>query len=193
MAVPTTALYANPPNTTTFPCSISSNSSYDFDSIGRSSSPMIGGLSYLFSSPSGRNAASTCVTDDLRHEKIDDLTSSYCYSPYLNSFAKRDCSPVSVFQGPVSCSSSPLKFGKESGEFSGCGKVRRSNGLFIGRAVSVDYRHLGELDELTFNMEEDNCAAKDLLVNAQSRHSMFYDDLVVKAFHEAEKAHRGQV
>lgn len=35
--------------------------------------------------------------------------------------------------------------------------------------------------------------SKELLVGAQSRHEIFYEDIVVKAFHEAEKAHRGQV
>ncbi|KAL3511615.1 hypothetical protein ACH5RR_024332 [Cinchona calisaya] len=64
---------------------------------------------------------------------------------------------------------------------------------------SIDSTTSGLVDELTFNLE-DNFAesnvgtyAKDLLLNAQYRHKIFYDDLVVKAFYEAEKAHRGQV
>jgi hypothetical protein len=55
------------------------------------------------------------------------------------------------------------------------------------------------VDELTFSME-DSCVdanyepyAKELLFGAQSRHTIFCDDFVIKAFHEAEKAHRGQV
>lgn len=207
MAVPTITLFANSPNTTPYPCSIGSNSPYDFDINPRSSSqkPMIGGLSYLFSSPASKHASSSCCTgliDDLRHDKKEDLASSYCYSPYLNSFTKRDSSPVSVFQGPVSASSSPLsKFARDSGE----GRIKRSFNGLVGHNVSVDYelrriemcRNADEVDELTFNLEEsfveDHCVAKDLLVNAQSRHSVFCDDVVVKAFHEAEKAHRGQV
>ncbi|KAA8540241.1 hypothetical protein F0562_024196 [Nyssa sinensis] len=35
--------------------------------------------------------------------------------------------------------------------------------------------------------------AKDLLLGAQLRHKIFCDDFVVKAFYEAEKAHRGQM
>ncbi|KZV50080.1 hypothetical protein F511_21650 [Dorcoceras hygrometricum] len=54
-------------------------------------------------------------------------------------------------------------------------------------------------DELTFNMEDTFVEfqlppyAKDLLSEAQSTHLMFRDDFVVKAFYEAEKAHRGQI
>ncbi|CAH9118552.1 unnamed protein product [Cuscuta europaea] len=35
--------------------------------------------------------------------------------------------------------------------------------------------------------------AKELLLIAQTRHKIFHEDLVVKAFYEAENAHRGQV
>ncbi|KAK1360299.1 GTP diphosphokinase [Heracleum sosnowskyi] len=199
MAVPTIALYANPPNTTPFPCS-----SHDFDINSRSSSqkPMIGGLSYLFSSKHASSSSCTGLIDDLRHDKKEDLASSFCYSPYLNSFTKRDSSPVSVFQGPVSASSSPLsKLAKDSGD----GRIKRSFNGFVGHNVSVEYdlrriemcRDTVLVDELTFNLEdsfvEDHCVANDLLVNAQSRHSVFCDDVVVKAFQEAEKAHRGQM
>ncbi|XP_074344292.1 putative GTP diphosphokinase RSH2, chloroplastic [Apium graveolens] len=191
-------------NTTPYPASIGSNSFYDFDSNARSS-PMIGGLSYLFSSPSSKHASSsssTALIDDFRHDKKEDLGSSYCYSPYFNSFSKRDSSPVSVFQGPVSASSSPLsKFAKDSGD----GRIKRLFNGIVGQNVSVDYelrriemcRNAVQVDELTFTMEdnfvEDHCVARDLLLNAQSRYSVFCDDVVVKAFHEAEKAHRGQM
>ncbi|KAL6501359.1 hypothetical protein OROHE_025006 [Orobanche hederae] len=53
-------------------------------------------------------------------------------------------------------------------------------------------------DDLTFNMEDNFVEldmpsyAKDLLYDAQSRHPIFRDDFVIKAFDEAEKAHRGQ-
>eukprot|EP00268_Persea_americana_P041247 TRINITY_DN4105_c0_g1_i3.p1 TRINITY_DN4105_c0_g1~~TRINITY_DN4105_c0_g1_i3.p1 ORF type:complete len:494 (-),score=63.97 TRINITY_DN4105_c0_g1_i3:598-2079(-) len=54
-------------------------------------------------------------------------------------------------------------------------------------------------DELAFNVEENleemDCEpfAKSLLSGAQSKHSIFYEESVVKAFYEAEKAHRGQM
>jgi hypothetical protein len=56
---------------------------------------------------------------------------------------------------------------------------------------------------LTFNLEDTfvkGCFgfeiepyAKKLLISAQLRHKIFYDEFVVKAFCEAEKAHTGQV
>ncbi|KAL1814328.1 hypothetical protein DCAR_0518465 [Daucus carota subsp. sativus] len=227
MAVSTIALYASPPtstvNTTPYPCSISSNSSHDFDINARSSSststsssqkPIIGGLSSLFSSPAVKHSSGySGVVDDFRHEKVEDLTSSFSYSPNLslNSFAKRDSSPVSVFQGPNSLSSSPvMRIGRDGGDFIGSGRIGSGNGLFsgfIGRAVAscVDYDsprfemndYAGdEVDELTFSMEDgfvDSSYAKDMLVNAQLKHKIFYDDVVIKAFYEAEKAHRGQM
>jgi ppGpp synthetase/RelA/SpoT-type nucleotidyltranferase len=55
------------------------------------------------------------------------------------------------------------------------------------------------VDELTFNMEDSFTRsnsepyAKDLLLGAQLRHKIFHEEVVVKAFYEAEKAHRGQV
>lgn len=231
MAVSTIALYASPPtstiNTTPYPCSISSSSSHDFDITTRSSSStstsssqktIIGGLSSLFSSSSVKHASSSTyssVVDDLRHEKVEDLTSSFAYSPFhtVQSFAKRELSPVSVFQGPVSASSTPgLRIGRDGGDFIGSGRIGSSNGLFsafIGRAVAssscVDYDSprfelsnygCDQVDELTFNMEDsfqDSNYARDLLLNAQLKHEMFYDDVVIAAFYEAEKAHRGQV
>lgn len=229
MAVSTIALYASPPtstiNTTPYPCSISSSSSHDFDITTRSSSStstsssqktIIGGLSSLFSSSSVKHASSSTyssVVDDLRHEKVEDLTSSFAYSPFhtVQSFAKRELSPVSVFQGPVSASSTPgLRIGRDGGDFIGSGRIGSSNGLFsafIGRAVAscVDYDSprfelsnygCDQVDELTFNMEDsfqDSNYARDLLLNAQLKHEMFYDDVVITAFYEAEKAHRGQV
>lgn len=55
------------------------------------------------------------------------------------------------------------------------------------------------VDELPFKMDDGfvesdlELGAKELLLGAQLRHKMFYEDIVVKAFYEAEKAHRGQV
>jgi hypothetical protein len=51
-----------------------------------------------------------------------------------------------------------------------------------------------ELDE---NLAEASPAcepyARELLAGAQARHRIFHEELVVKAFFEAEKAHHGQV
>lgn len=225
MAVPTIALYASPPSTvctTPYPCSISSHTSYDFDINARSSSSataspsqkqIIGGLSCLFSSPSVVKHASSSgysgAADDLRHEKVEDLSRSFCYSPYpsLNSYPKRDPSPVSVFQAPVSCSSSPPR--RFAGDLNKSGRVGSTNRLFngfvrhaLGSCVDYDspsfevHDSSPEVDELTFNMEDhflESNYSKDLLLNAQLKHKIFRDDVVIKAFYEAEKAHRGQV
>ncbi|KAF6162432.1 hypothetical protein GIB67_017320 [Kingdonia uniflora] len=128
-------------------------------------------------------------------------------------------SPVSVFQGPVSSSnkgkSSPMRImtRERNGDLSSSSSFRFTrDGLFSGFVRNalgscVDYESLRRngdygdslVDELTFNMEdnivETSCEpyAKELLLGAQLRHKIFYEDLVVKAFYEAEKAHRGQM
>ncbi|CAA6664649.1 unnamed protein product [Spirodela intermedia] len=55
-----------------------------------------------------------------------------------------------------------------------------------------------DIDDFSFGMEEsldESCEpyAKEILSRAQSRHNIFYDEFVLKAFYEAEKAHRGQM
>lgn len=234
MAVPTIALYASPPSSvcsTPYPCQINSHGSYDFDLNGRSSSSsstssssgksFVGGLSSLFSSPTVKANYSTGTEDlgSLWHDRGDELSSSFRCSS-LSSSLKRDQSPVSVFQGPASTSSSgigscsrspPRRIAGDVGSIrSGTGGlfngfVRHALGSCVDhdpvtfRVLDVDSPSSGLLDELTFNMEEgflesnSEPYAKDLLLNAQSRHKIFYDDFVIKAFYEAEKAHRGQV
>jgi len=52
------------------------------------------------------------------------------------------------------------------------------------------------VEELTFSMEDNfvvDIGVEDLLASARRRHDIFYEDVVVMAFYEAEKAHRGQV
>lgn len=225
MAVSTIALYGTPPTTTTpYHCS---NSSHDFDINARSSSststsssssssssqkPVIGGLSSLFSSSSAVKHASpsSAVVDD---SKLDDFACSFSYHSL-----RRDPSPVSVFNHPLSATSSP-GFRTIGSDFTGSGRVGSSYGLFhgfIGRAASsasasscVDYDSPcfeqiindytscdDQLDDLTFHMDDnfvDSNYAKDLLLYAQSKHEIFYDHLVINAFYEAHKAHRGQV
>uniref|UniRef100_A0A5B7B129 GTP diphosphokinase n=1 Tax=Davidia involucrata TaxID=16924 RepID=A0A5B7B129_DAVIN len=252
MVVPTIALFASPPSSvcsTPHPCQINSHATYDFDLNGRSSSsssstaspsqkPIVGGLSCLFSSPSVKHASSSSYSGggeelgSLWHDRGEELGSSFCYSPYpsLGSSLKRDQSPVSVFQGPVSCSSSgfgssrspPTRIAGEKigGDINIQGSIRAgTSGVFNGfvrhaLGSCIDYdspsfqvhgSSLGVdsssalVDELTFNMEDNFTEsssepyAKDLLLGAQLRHKIFSEDIVVKAFYEAEKAHRGQM
>ncbi|XP_024020877.1 probable GTP diphosphokinase RSH2, chloroplastic, partial [Morus notabilis] len=259
MAVPTIALYASPPSSvcsTPHPCQINAHSTYDFELSSRSSSststastsqkPVVGGLSCLFSSHPLKHASSTSSFsgggEELgnlgslwhdRSEELKELSSSFRYSPSkFNgvSLSSRDQSPVSVFQGPVSCSGSsarspPMRVAREKSSSSGetnlqssfrCGSSGLFNGFVRGALGSscVDFDSTGFevrednldvglsaalVDELTFNIEggfsESNSEpyAKDLLLAAQLRHKIFRDEFVVKAFYEAEKAHRGQM
>ncbi|KAL2933093.1 putative GTP diphosphokinase RSH3 chloroplastic [Bienertia sinuspersici] len=218
MAVSTIALYASPPSSvcsTPHPCSINSHStSYDFDLNGRSPStssqsssstsqrPMMGGLSCLL-----KHSSSLAANDDFQKVGIEDhhhysnLSSSFRYSncSSLSSSLKRDLqSPVSVLQGPVSVSSSCNSVA--SGSFSGSSSFRINNTTnvllngFVRNSLGSCLDH--DVEELTFNMEDHfvfGDAVEELLASAQLRHKIFYDKFVIKAFYEAEKAHRGQV
>ncbi|KAF3958646.1 hypothetical protein CMV_016473 [Castanea mollissima] len=225
MAVPTIALYASPPGSV---CS-TPHSSYDFELSSAPPStcqkPVIGGLSCLFSSSSLVRSSSSFCSDELKSEELKELSlsSSFGYSSpskFSGSFLKKDLSPVSVFQGPVSCCSSgsssvvvgsargssactnntsspTLSF--QSGLFNGF--VRNAYGSFLHYDSSTSELEVcgGELnvEELTFNIEVEQGNAepyvKELLLGAQLRHKIFREDFVVKAFYEAEKAHRGQM
>ncbi|KAE8675312.1 putative GTP diphosphokinase RSH3 [Hibiscus syriacus] len=192
MAVSTIAIYASPPRSTpstvcSAPIQINMNShaSYDFDLNSRSSStssttasgslqrPAVGGLSCLFSSPSVKSSFSGCGGEDLgsyRGEDLKELSSSFCYSSgkFGGSSWKTNQSPISVFQGPVSYSSnsSPMRNVREKGgdvNFHGSFRVG-TNRLFNG-----------------------------FIRGAQMKQNVFSEDIVIKAFYEAEKAHRGQM
>lgn len=118
---------------------------------------------------------------------------------------------MSVFQGPTSCSSStgnlssslPLRIGREKS----C-SYSYNRGLFSGFVTHalgscVDYDSMDSTsvmrDELPFSMEGDvvessgGTCIDELLLGSQLGHKIFSEELVVKAFYEAEKAHRGQV
>ncbi|CAN1162129.1 Probable GTP diphosphokinase RSH3, chloroplastic [Linum perenne] len=255
MAVPTIALYASPPGTicsTPHSCTTNGNSSYDLDLNSRSSSTAsasgssshksrIGGLTCLFSSPGVKHSSFSGDREELGalwHDRGDDLSTSFRYSSskYVgggSSSLKKDQSPVSVLQVPVSCSSSPpTRLARERnvgdiffhssihGSFR-CGGGNRLFDRFVSHALGsscVDYDspsfevHGADVDvapapapappgvdELTFNMEDSfvdpgyEPYAKELLLGAQLRHKIFCHDFVIKAFNEAEKAHRGQV
>jgi GTP pyrophosphokinase len=129
--------------------------------------------------------------------------------------------PISYNSSGVtgSARSPPMRISREkisSGETNSQNSFGFSNGFVRGAlgssCVDYDSRSVGIggddldvgssaalLDELTFNIEdgftESNSEpyAKDLLLDAQLRHKIFHDEFVVKAFHEVEKAHKGQV
>ncbi|MED6221365.1 putative GTP diphosphokinase rsh2, chloroplastic [Stylosanthes scabra] len=248
MAVSTIALYASPPSSvcsTPHPCQINAHGSCDFDMGSRSTSsstastsqkPVMGGLSCLFSSPapaavkhiplSGFSGAGEDHGGGRGDElNLKELGSSFSYSPskFGGSSWKRDHhSPVSVFNGPVSCSStvgssSNLRSTPSSVRIGGGSERGGTSGLFdgfvrnaLGSCLDYDSTsfNVGGLDEgdssaladeLTFNLEDTfmdggfEPYAKKLLLGAQLRHKIFCEEFVIKAFCEAEKAHRGQV
>uniref|UniRef100_A0A2P2LVX5 GTP diphosphokinase n=1 Tax=Rhizophora mucronata TaxID=61149 RepID=A0A2P2LVX5_RHIMU len=157
-----------------------------------------------------------------RGDDLKELSSSFRYSPskcFGRPSVKRDQSPVSVLPGPVSCSSSPpTRICRERGvadvgfqsSFHGasCGGAQFLFNRFVTNALGSCVDNTGidvsstsiVADQLTFAMEDDTFGganyepyAKELLLGAQSRHKVFYEDVVLKAFYEAEKAHRGQM
>lgn len=189
-----------------------------------------GGLSCLFSSPSIRSAAASSFAggDDLGSlwlDRSDELGSSFSYSPYSSSIKGRDLSPVSVYQGPGSCSGSiGMAVGcssrsppclRSSREWNGgdlrVGRERLFNGFVRNASSCLDYDSTSfpmpgggggiDVEEFAFSVEEGlgelgpnhEPYARELLSGAQSRHKIFNEEFVVKAFYEAEKAHRGQV
>lgn len=187
-----------------------------------SQKPIVGGLSCLFSSPAMKSSSYSGGAEELGslwHDRTEELSSSFRYTSLKRDQAHQ--SPVSVFQGPTtstigSCSrSSPMRIRGDlhsirsgsTGLFSRF--VRRALNSFVdcdSSPTGFDVEHLDPFvssniwaDELTFNMEDNLTEldippyAKDLLYDAQSRHTIFRDDFVVKAFYEAEKAHRDQV
>ncbi|KAJ8491434.1 hypothetical protein OPV22_013155 [Ensete ventricosum] len=194
-----------------------------------SQKPIVGGLSRIFSSTAPAAAASRHVsasgfvsTDELgsfRHDRSDDLGSLYSYSLSSSPFKCREHSPVSVFQGPVTCSrtgsskSPPLA--RTPREWMGgdwrTGKDRLFKG-FIRNALSpclvYDSPSFStpndgtvSVEELPFGLDdsmndtETTCEpyARELLAGAQARHKIFHEEIVLKAFYEAEKAHKGQM
>ncbi|KAH6773374.1 RELA/SPOT-like protein 3 [Perilla frutescens var. hirtella] len=158
----------------------------------------------------------------LWHDRTEELGSSFRYSSLSSSLKRDQAhqSPVSVLQGlnnsiGSGSRSPPMRI---SADFSSIRSA--SGGMFngfvrhaLGSCVDYDSSPLDLdvkdfnlssssnavlADELPFNMDESFMAldfpayAKGILSDAQSRHSIFRDDFVVKAFYEAEKAHRGQ-
>lgn len=238
MAVSTIALYASPPSSvcsTPHPCQINAHASYDFELASRSSSPpsqsaaastansqkpaVMGGLSCLFSSTAVTKHHHSPLTageelgHHLRGDELKEFGSSFSYSPskFGGSSWKRDQSPVSVFHGPVSCSSSSVGSSSRSGTsglfdgfvrnaFGSCLDYDPSSSKVVGGGdLDVGASSSGLVDELPFDLEDTFVEggfepyAKKLLLGAQLRHKIFCEEFVIKAFCEAEKAHRGQV
>jgi GTP pyrophosphokinase len=180
-----------------------------------------GGLSCLFSSPSAApRAAAHEELSALWHDRPDEPAVGRRYScgvqsssppPFklLDHFHRSPVVPL--FHSPASlpASRSPsvswLAGRERERLFSSI--VRNALGscidyvpvtglpLGVAAAAGVDAAELAfELDE---NLSEAKPSrepyARELLAGAQARHRIFHDELVVKAFFEAERAHRGQV
>ncbi|KAF8779705.1 hypothetical protein HU200_002285 [Digitaria exilis] len=135
---------------------------------------------------------------------------SYSNSHSSSSLKWRDLhhhhhSPVSVFQGPSSSSPSrspPASWlaGRDRDRLF-AGFVRNALGSCVDYAPASSPRPEVGAGELAFELDENLAEAspacepyaRELLVSAQDRHRIFHEEVVVKAFFEAEKAHRGQV
>ncbi|KAG8388423.1 hypothetical protein BUALT_Bualt02G0124300 [Buddleja alternifolia] len=156
------------------------------------------------------------------HDRAEELASSFRYTSLSSTLKRDQAnqSPVSVLHGPnssfgSSSRSPPMRIsGDRNSIRSGSGGmfngfVRHALGSCVdydSSALALDVEDFDSssssnalsTDELTFDMEDNFLEidlppyAKDLLIDAQSRHLIFEDDFVVKAFYEAEKAHRGQ-
>ncbi|KAJ1701461.1 hypothetical protein LUZ63_001240 [Rhynchospora breviuscula] len=201
MSAPAIALYTGPPG------GVSQIPSEPTCAASTSASKTIsGGLSMLFSSSPSPcpPTISRHVADDL--SRSDDLgCSSYSFS---SSFSKsREYhSPVSVFQSPASTSRSPPALwtphtSRHSRDRTFNSFVRHALGSCLDFAPSSpSYQEEGMVRELGFESDEGSSEieadcepyAKEMLAGAQSRHKIFYEEVVVKAFFEAMRAHRGQ-
>lgn len=231
--VSTIALYGSPASSvcsTPHSCQINGHASHDLELGSRSSSSsssntastsqkpvVMGGLSCLFSSPTVKHASLSSFSENIiseRGEEFKELSSSFSYSSSKlpGSSWKKDQSPISVFQGPISCSSSSSSV-VVGGDVNYESSIRSgTSGLFDGFVrnalgscldydpPSFEVSHGGDLeDELTFDLEgafvEGSVEpyARELLLGAQLRHKIFHEEVVIKAFYEAEQAHRGQV
>lgn len=191
------------------------NSSYSDDF--QKKTTIVGGLSSLFASPNIRG----CLTEGLgletrRHSAHTDIDSQYPYS----SLKLREQSPVSVLQSPMPCSSTTSPPGRShrlkpvsfSHHHQNCAfelyvqqhsnklevlRISRDANFFLRSALSpcvpVDDQEFTFNLEGTFITDDLQPYAEEILHDAQAQHQAFKEDSVVKAFHYAEKAHRGQV
>lgn len=147
-------------------------------------------------------------------ENYADLISS---SP--NSMKTRELSPVSVLQGPLAyygngqntsrrCSHLSLLEQHVGSSIRVCSLSADQKQILLLRdeymnrgSTAPGEHHLGSLTEPQHLFEELpesvtmhwQQIAENILLDAQSRQEIFKDPFVIKAFREAEKAHRGQV
>ncbi|XP_047957400.1 probable GTP diphosphokinase RSH2, chloroplastic isoform X1 [Salvia hispanica] len=162
MTVPTIALFA----TCSAPHQIISHASHEFDVYGRSTSSAA-------ASPSQRSVSCLISTKPIK-------SASYSTGGEELGSLWHDRSV-------------PMRMSVEFNSIR-LGSGYMLNGFVthaLGACVVYDSTML-PTDDLTFNSFVESGYAKDLLCEAQSRHSIFSDDFVIKAFNEAEKAHRGQ-
>jgi len=183
-------------------------------------SAVAGGLSCLFSSPTA--ASRSVALDDLSalwHDRSDDPVvvagrgGGYSCPQSSSPLKWRDHlhhSPVPLFHSPAS---SPASRSPSVSWLAGRERERLFSS-FVRNALGscIDYAPVTtaplpvaaatgvDAGDLTFELDESlteaepSCEpyARVLLAGAQDRHRVFHDALVVKAFFEAEKAHRGQ-
>lgn len=150
-------------------------------------------------------------------DRSDELASSFSYSSSSSSSPIRcvEQSPVSVLRSLVSCSSRSPPSLRVPREMSRVVDLRLGREKLLNRFVGyasdscLDYSSTlpvpGSNEKrnarIPFDLEESleklgasaEPYANDLLVGAQSRHNIFNDKFVVKAFYVADKAHKGQV
>lgn len=217
MSVPAIALYAAPPECDLSPRYFSSYTASS--SYGHKPAAIIGGLSRLFSAnPTFSVSFEELRHDSSEESKSSLICYSACSSP---SYKSRDQSPVSAFHFPISSGrnsgiavgsarSPPLLRLPRDWDFVDT-RTSREDLLkcFVGNALGscIDYNSTSlpasgrfDAEDLTFDLEEGfteaqpSCEpyARQLLSGAQSRHRIFHEEMVTKAFFEAEKAHRGQ-
>lgn len=172
-----------------------------------------GSLSCLFSSPSAAPRATAHEElGALWHDRSDEppvVAGGYSYPQSSSPFKLRDhlhLSPVSLFHSPAS---SPVSRSPSVSWLAG----REREWLFssfMHNALSscIDYAPVTSLPlgvrpaatELAFELDENlseaelSCEpdAHELLAGAQACHRIFRDELVIKAFFKAKRAHRGQ-
>ncbi|KAH9620103.1 hypothetical protein KSS87_009885 [Heliosperma pusillum] len=168
MAVSTITMYASAPTSSIHDFEIPSTSA---STTSTSSARIIGGLTRLLSSSTATAIGSAAVCGGSGGgDDGGSLGSSFRYggcSPLKRDYLQS--SPVSVLTGPVSGSGLGSRSFDEGG---------------IGLGFMVD--------EVEFNLGDD-LVVEELLSGAQLRNKIFCDEFVVKAFYQAELAHRGQM
>lgn len=214
MATSMAAFFANTPTTSRAHTTSSSD-----DLHGVQKTPLIGGLSSLFATSGVKNSVTEGMGFETRrstsntHVDLGISDIQYVYSPPSCSYSlklREQSSPVSVLQAPLSTpsgrsyKSKPVSFSHHHPLESDSQQILKKCEVFgISRDIFLRSA-LGSCvpvsdEEFTFNLEGNFLTdtqqpyADELLRDAQSQHQIFKEDFVMKAFYQAEKAHRGQV